>query len=273
MPQVKATKFVKSFVKGLITEAGYLTYPEDASTDELNTVLHLKGNRSRRLGIDFEDDSTNVVFSPFTEDDVTNEFFWRSVDNKANLNFLVMQVGYKVYFFDASVSPLSEGIKSFSLNLLSYKSPTATTNDVRFGRVDFAVGKGYLFVVGDYIDPLSIEYDQDTDTISTLRIIIQTRDFDGVDDGLTNDAEPTYLSNTHHYNLRNQGWVRTGTNSVQPNYPTEPDVSTPVQPEGGDTNLPGDAGGGGGTNPPSDGYGGGSYNPRTGDYGSDREIP
>lgn len=273
MPQAKAVKFVRSFVKGLITEAGYLNYPENASKDELNTLLHLRGNRSRRPGIDFEEDTTPTAFTGFTDTDVTQEFFWRSANNDANVNFLVVQVGNDVYFYNASVSPLSNGRMAYALNLNSFKSPSATLDDVKKTRCDFAVGKGFLFIVQEFVDPISVEYNKDTDTFNAVRIIIQTRDFDGVNDGLTNDAEPTFLSPEHEYNLRNQGWVLPGSNSVQPNYPTEPDVSTPNTSSPSDLGSGAGAGSGGGTGGSggfgSGGYGGAGYNPFDGDFSRD----
>lgn len=45
----------------MITEASPLTYPEDASYDEDNMILYRAGNRSRRLGIDFERDYTLLI--------------------------------------------------------------------------------------------------------------------------------------------------------------------------------------------------------------------
>jgi len=215
VPRGQTNKLYRTFVKGLITEAGFLTYPEDASTDELNTVLHRKGNRSRRLGMDFEPDSTASVITDYTEDDTTNEYFWKAVANKADTNFLVVQVGDKLHFYDASSSPLSEGKKSFTVDLQAYKAPTATASDVRGHTVQMTAGKGYLFAAQEFIDPIVIEYDADTDTISTVKIVIQVRDFDGVNDGLANDQEPTTLSAEHHYNLKNQGWVQPGTPAVQ----------------------------------------------------------
>lgn len=267
MPQAKATKFVRSFVKGLVTEAGYLNYPEDASKDELNTLLHVRGNRSRRPGLDFEEDSTATTFTGFTDADITGEFFWRSVDNDASINFLVVQIANHVYFYDASVNPLSAGKVGYALDLNNYKSPTATLNDVSTTRCDFSIGKGFLFIVQEYCDPISLEYDKETATFSPIRIILQVRDFDGLNDQLSNDAEPSFLSDEHHYNLRNQGWVRSGTNSVQPNYPTEEGVNTPGTSPPDDTGSGAGAGsGGGGGGLGGGGYGGGAYNPFDGEF-------
>jgi hypothetical protein len=130
MPRGQKDKLYRTFNKGLVTEAGFLTYPEDASIDELNTVLYRKGNRSRRLGIDFEEGSTGFTVSGLSESSVTTEYLWKAPSNNAKLNMLVMQVGRYLLFFDLSVTPLSEGIKDFVVDLADFKSPTATLQDI-----------------------------------------------------------------------------------------------------------------------------------------------
>lgn len=211
MARGQQNKLYRTFNKGLITEAGFLTYPEDASTDELNTVIHRKGNRSRRFGLDYEPDSTAVSLLTYGSDEVTSEFLWRAVANKSSINFLCVQVGNKIHFFDASSEPISSGQKSFTVDLDTYKSSIATLAQVRGTHVHMASGKGYLFIVQEYLDPIVVDYDVDEDNITVVRVRIQVRDFDGVNDGLANDEEPTSLSAEHHYNLRNQGWVEPGT--------------------------------------------------------------
>lgn len=211
MSRGKTQKLYRTFVKGLITEAGFLTYPEDASIDELNTVIHKKGNRSRRLGLDYEKNSTPITLPNTNNTSVSTEYFWRAPDNESGLNFLVVQVGRYLYFFDSSVEPLSNGLKSFTVNLNDFKAATATSNQVKQTHVSMASGKGYLFVASQYIEPFTVDYDAATDSIKTIKVIIQMRDFDGVSDGLANDEEPTTLSKEHNYNLQNQGWLSPGT--------------------------------------------------------------
>jgi hypothetical protein len=99
MSRARTNKLYRTFNKGLITEAGYLTYPEDASTDELNTVISRKGNRTRRLGIDYEDDYvlTDVGITP---DVAINEFVWLSANKHPGSNFLVVQVGTVIHFLE-----------------------------------------------------------------------------------------------------------------------------------------------------------------------------
>lgn len=218
MTRARKDKLYRSFTKGLITEAGFLTYPEDSSTDELNTIISRKGNRSRREGIDFEETSVGLDLE-IKASSTVSEYFWRSPGNKSSLNFIVVQVDGVLYFFDATVTPLSSGKKSFTVDLKDFKSPLSTTSQIAGSYVSMTAGKGYLFVANEHIDPFTIEYDPKLDTISTVRIYILMRDFDGVNDNLANDAEPTTLTKEHKYNLRNQGWVTPGTPSVQTSTP------------------------------------------------------
>ncbi len=56
-------KVYRSFIKGLVTEASPLTFPENASIDEQNFVLNRDGSRSRRLGIDYEAMDTESIIA------------------------------------------------------------------------------------------------------------------------------------------------------------------------------------------------------------------
>ena len=232
MPRGKANKLYRTFTKGLITEAGYLTYPENASIDELNTVIKVKGSRSRRLGIDYEPGS--IASSPvdLTETEIVSEFAWKGVGNDSSVNFLVLQINGDLHFYNLDSVPITDDKKSFTVDLTTFASPTATTADINSTTVQMACGKGLLFVCSEYIDPIVVEYDADTDTITALRIIISIRDFDGVDDDLGNEDQPTTLTAEHLYNLRNQGWVKPGYSDIG----TDGDSYTP--PAGPTTTTP-----------------------------------
>jgi len=245
MSRGKTNKLYRTFTKGLITEAGFLTYPENASTDELNTVIKKKGSRSRRFGIEYETGSTPVTIAGLTENTPISEFHWLAVGSDASVNFLVLQIGSTLHFFDTNATPISSGKKSFTVNLLTYKSPTAADSDVQTSLCQMDSGKGFLFVVQSYIEPLVIEYDAATDALVVLPIIVQMRDFDGLNDGLQNDEEPTTLSKEHYYNLKNQGWVMPGKLGVlEGPGSTNPNTAPP---------------------PPEDDGSYGDYNPWTGD--------
>ena len=203
-----------------MTEASYLTYPEDYSTDELNTVINRAGNRTRRLGIDYENAFQQHALINYDDDCIT-EFVWQAVGNRAENNFLVSQYGQNLYFWSLEQVPVSDSLKTSSFDLGFYLSEGSTLTDLRTKPCQFACGKGFLFLVHPNLTPLIFEYDGDTDTISAQKIVIQMRDFEGLNDGLANDEEPTTLSKEHQYNLMNQGWTT-------PNPITPPGGITPT---------------------------------------------
>lgn len=205
MPRATANKLYRTFVKGLITEAGPLTYPEDASINEDNMVLSVAGTRKRRKGIQNETNGIGYTTVSVPTDGVAiTEFVWKSVANNASLNFNVLQTGRYLTFTDNTASTMSTTAKSFNIDLNAFAVNSADPTDTA---VQMACGKGLLFVVGAKTDPFYVVYDPTTDNIAVQRIYIQIRDFKGVDDGLANDEEPTSLSNTHQFNLMNQGWL------------------------------------------------------------------
>lgn len=51
MARQRAKVEVNRFTAGLITEASPLTFPDNASLDEVNFVLNRDGSRNRRLGM------------------------------------------------------------------------------------------------------------------------------------------------------------------------------------------------------------------------------
>lgn len=213
MPRSQATKLYRTFVKGLITEASPLTYPEDTSLDEDNTLLFAKGNRTRRLGAQLED---GYVLSAFQDADPATtpiiEYAWTSVNNDALTSFLCLQVGGTVYFYDLYSNPISDGVKGFTIDLATYAAAGAT--NIEKSPIQMTSGKGFLFIAGTKIDPLIVEYKTATDTIVVDKVTILIRDFVGVDDNLAVDEEPSTLSAEHHYNLLNQGWTDTNTSTV-----------------------------------------------------------
>lgn len=226
--RAEGNKTYRTFVKGLITEASALTYPEDASYDELNTIITRKGNRSRRLGITYGAQAVDAANEVTDQSFAQTEFVWKAVGNNANTNFLIVQNGNIVSFYDLSGTTPLANKKSFTIDLDTYLRPGASTASTE--QVQMTYGKGFLFIVSDKIEPLVVKYNKDTDTISTTQIAILIRDYEGLDDGLANDAEPTVLTKEHHYNLQNQGWVGTSRTTttfspvVFPGYVYEPDT-------------------------------------------------
>lgn len=204
-------------IAGLITEAGQLTFPENASQDELNCLVFKNGKRRRRLGVDFEDAHTLSSQNPalaIIRDKAISEGVWKSVAGSGTRNFGVLQVDSTVYFYNLAADPISGGQKSFTINLTTYAASGATA--VGTEQISMASGKGLLFIVSRKIEPIRVEYDPVGDTITVTQTTLQIRDFDGVEDTLEPNEELATLSTLHSYNLKNQGWASPGAGIADP---------------------------------------------------------
>jgi hypothetical protein len=196
---VKGKKLYSTMSKGLITEASALTYPDGATSDENNMTLQPAGNRSRRLGMDYNSTiSFGSSLSSLSNQGV-NEFKWVAPNNQADKTFLVLQIGLVLYFYTL------DGVASGSLDLSTYVVDPSNLALATGQLLSFASGNGFLFVAGRYTEPLVVIYNGSS--FSSQKLFVLIRDFIGLDDGLGPDVEPTTLSNPHKYNLQNQGWL------------------------------------------------------------------
>ena len=216
MTQQYQQKTVNTFVKGLVTEATELSFPENASSDELNCVLERKGNRRRRLGFDLEASASDSSYTTTA----TETIYCRGWDNVAgipNLKFLAVQVGSMIYFYDKSSTPLSAGEKTFSINLTTYSAGNGES--VSESMIDTAQVRGKLMIVSKAIEPILVSYDSVTDTISVEEITVRIRDFDFLVplSVIAPDTAPAvseitaagYTEAQYRYDLYNMGWDTT----------------------------------------------------------------
>ena len=213
MARAKTNKLYRTFTKGLITEASPLTYPEDASIDELNTVISRKGNRTRRVGIEYQSGYAFVDVA-INSAKVITELMWLSANNNPLKNYLVIQVGSIIHFYTIGEGAMSANKHPDTINLSDYRISTAQANVLDVEPASFSAGAGFLFIAHRFCDSIVVEYDETLNKFKPVRVILQIRDFEGVNDGLPNDAEPSTLSKEHLYNLRNQGWINSGSAGV-----------------------------------------------------------
>lgn len=195
MAQQGTKKEYTTFVAGLITEAGPLTFPENSSYAEENCVLNRDGSRQRRLGIDFETGFAlrNVTIAPT---DAVETFRWENAANDTDNQFALVQTGKTIWVFDANASSVSNNlIGSVTLSALDGTKS-----------IQGESGSGYFFLCDGTTDPYYLAYNPTTNTITATQYQLKIRDFFGVDDGLAVDTRPATLSATHQYNLMNQGW-------------------------------------------------------------------
>lgn len=207
MPLAKTQLERNTFVRGLITEASPLTFPENASLDENNFVLNRDGSRQRRLGMELENNATYLTLNttPKLFDDYNiSSFRWKNINNKPTLSFGVIQVGSRLWFVDLFTTELSNNVKGGgAINVNDSLSYNISGNAL----FDYASIEGKLVIVSKELQkPLSITYDETGDTFSISEIDIEVRDIWGVDDGLDVDEQIPTIDSPHVYNLFNQGW-------------------------------------------------------------------
>lgn len=215
MPRTTANITYNNFIRGLITEATEINWPDNASVDEDNCIIYRKGNRSRRLGIDWEESSqvlTDTITQTKTQNgSISKTFSWLNAGEVSGENILVQYLDGALYFFDLNDASQSNNTRFSSININARRVDASE----EITDISFASGKGFLFVVGSNIRPTIIVYINST-TLVPYYLDFLIRDFDGVDDSLDVDEEPTSLSKFHEYNLKNQGWVPPATGVASP---------------------------------------------------------
>ncbi|QDP53386.1 MAG: hypothetical protein Unbinned6805contig1000_48 [Prokaryotic dsDNA virus sp.] len=212
---------VNNFSKGLITEAGPLTFPQNASLFEKNFELNIDRSRSRRLGMDLEDGyvtQTADVTLPSTGDLATQTYVWENVSRDPDKEFVVVQVGNLIRIFDNRADSISAAPVPHYDGVSVVDSIDVGTSSVteRFG---IASVDGSLVIASGVKEITIINYDgsQTFKEGKSLRV----RDVFGVEDLHTIDGEeqnlydPTYIAyrpaeaevtDNHLYNLSNQSW-------------------------------------------------------------------
>ena len=199
-----------NFTRGLITEATAMAFPENAVVEIDNCDISSRGIVTRRYGVDYETDKTITAMSTITSNTgAIAEYTWNTVGETGTVNFIVQQIAEKLVFFLVDNTGLSPNIKSYTVDLLTYKVAGWADSDVYTTACGISSGAGYLFVTNPFCDPITVEYNYDTDTITVSSLDISIRDFEGVDDSLAVDERPTTLTALHKYNLYNQGWYAT----------------------------------------------------------------
>ena len=201
MAQSLSQKAVNNFVRGLVTEAAELTFPEGASVDELNCDLRRDGTRRRRLGVEYE---TGNVLSSYTLSDAeqTATGSWVNVGGNADLEFLVLQKGARLYFYNKGALPYSNQVESNSVNLASYQQSGSAGADT--AKCQFTSIKGNLVVSSPEINTIAIQYSSGTFTVTQINFEIRDFEFQGdTSTYFTNDSTP---SQNRKYDAQNAGW-------------------------------------------------------------------
>ena len=211
MPQQGVQQAVNSLTGGLITEASRLNFPANASVDELNCFLETDGTRTRRKGIQLEDGHVNSSFE-VPENSLVYTSTWFSVGDQGNLEFSVIQVNNFIYFYRKGVVPVSRQEKDFFIDLNDFR--ISTNSDLTEEKIQTSSVNGFLIIVHPDTDAILVEYDVETDDISTSVINPKQRDFayqettrSFEDEFPENEQEDRpAVANKYLYDLYNIGW-------------------------------------------------------------------
>jgi hypothetical protein len=211
MAQSLIQRTVNTFVKGLITEASELTFPENASVDELNCSLERDGTRRRRKAVALE---TGAVTSGavIPHGSVFQTTTWYNVAGQTNLEFLVVQNGKDVTFYEKALDPLSAQIvSSASVDLSSFSANNNLSPSEE--RIQVTSLNGVLVVASPAINTIYLEYDAagSPNKITATAIEFKERDFEwqGSVDEVTDEyfSDKASPSNQRKYDTENVGWV------------------------------------------------------------------
>jgi hypothetical protein len=226
MPQSLSQKAVNTFVKGLITEASELTFPPDASVDELNCDLRRDGSRRRRLAAKVED---SRVLSSFTVSTSTRFHTgkWENVGGQSGLEFLVIQVGSTLRFYNKSNLPYSSHEIAETVDLSTYE--VAGGVGAANANCQFASINGALVVSSPALNTIYIQRDNTTGTLTTTQITFRIRDFEWLGDKSTYTTEiaTASASTERKYDTANAGWSGTKGSAALSAYGAYPPLTLP----------------------------------------------
>ena len=214
MPQKLSQTIRNTFNKGLLTEFSELNFPNEASVDELNCTLLKAGNRTKRKGIKLEDNDTPQS-GPFGAGKLYHTFTWSNVGKDANVEFIGVQAGNIIRFFEKGSVPLTDGEVPVSFTDSTVYTLTLATYQIPGGlgagqtKVDVASVNGDLIIVSNQIDAIRLTRDLVTGEFTDTLINFRVRDYEWQGDRAdydTQTANVILISLDRQYDTQNSGW-------------------------------------------------------------------
>lgn len=189
--------------KGLVTEATPLTFPAEATLDELNTAFEGTGARSKRKGFKIETGGTALAIPPLSPSATFSSFIWDFAGGDKDTTLLVLHTGSFLYFVDLRTTPLSAGLTPLQVNLAAFGVP----GYVSFSNLSFTSIKGQLVVVGEGLNSIRVEYNPITKTVVPTTIVYRIRDFEYFSDKQNLLKRGLAQPPVHRqYDTLNSGW-------------------------------------------------------------------
>ena len=207
-----------TFVGGLNTEGSFFLTPKNCWKDGDNVVPQTNGTVQRRKAIKYETGfSTQSITSDFSNVAYTTHV-WNAVNGNGNEDMLVVQIGYRLYFYNA----LGGATSSRYVGVVNFQTMQAfgNTDNVEALPVQVASSFGDLIVTSQACDPFVVRYVNNVFSIE--RVTLRVRDFNGVymptpitEERTLAEWASSGLQGAALYNLYNQGWNDTQINAYK----------------------------------------------------------
>lgn len=191
-----------NLAKGLMTEISPLSFPDGATSNELNFTINKDGLiRERRKGFSYVY-PLNTFSGAGSK--LENLFYWRGSGYAiAILTNTTPETYLRVHALDASFTKVAD-----------VKIADAIVSTQLAELTNFLV-----ITLSNSDKPILLEYKEASDSIVVNTVSLHVRDFELVDDGLTASETPTSLTDNHKYNLFNAGWFVSKRDEDQSNFP------------------------------------------------------
>lgn len=171
--QVNTTPLTMSpFIGGLNTELSGIVDSTEFTKEELNVMIRQDGTRSRRPGIDYEEQYK--FCNEFLETDISNLAFncieWTDINSPdeaqtyEQIPYIVCQVGGKIIFFKNYGYPFSSSQQDFTLDLADYRLDATDDITYKTERCKFTTAYGCLIVTSKAIKPIMLRAAQKEET-------------------------------------------------------------------------------------------------------------
>ena len=208
MPKQGQRADFNNFIQGLVSEASPLNFPPNACIDEENWIFNRDGTLRRRFGMDYEQDFvySSLGISPtLLPSNAITSFRWLAPGGDVNTEYIVIQIGGILYFYNASVAPLSADGFVGSVNLFGTLYGTRFSFAAVNGKLIVAYGGAGFYIITRTLVGTTVIFSSEADTV-------KVRDVWGVEElEIPNyEVDSSYRapigSDVHNYNLTNQSW-------------------------------------------------------------------
>lgn len=152
------------FLGGLNTELAGLVDSTDFTKEELNMTIRADGSRSRRPGVDYEENFTfnNELIDTANQTLAVNCIEWTDINSPdesqtyLQVPYIVVQIGYQIIFYKNEGQPYSNKEIDYKVDLRDYKLEGKTDSEVASERCKFVTAYGCLFITSKAIRPIRL---------------------------------------------------------------------------------------------------------------------